>query len=79
VHKGERIDPQDYKWPQQLRLDAGIRRQMKAAEEGVPDPGYQPLYPIIPSSSPKGFAVQGIDSGIGTAAAEYRRFAPRAR
>src|ERR1700761_2944352 len=27
VHKGERIPPENYYWPQELSLDSGIRRQ----------------------------------------------------
>ena len=76
VHKGERIDPQDYQWPTKLSLSSGIERQMKAAAMEVPAPRYSPLYPIIPAMSPKEMAVQGVDSGIGVAAAELRRYAP---
>lgn len=79
VHKGERIDPADYHWPAQLRLDAGIRRQMRAAEKGEPEPRFRPLYPIIPSMSPKSMAMAGVDSGIGIASETLRRLAPRAR
>lgn len=76
VHKGERIDPQDYHWPGQLRLDSGIRRQLRAAGKGVPAPRFSPLYPNVPGMSPKGFAVEGVDSGIGTEAAALRHLGP---
>lgn len=32
VHRGERIDPQDYYLPKELSMDRGIRRQMAAAK-----------------------------------------------
>jgi hypothetical protein len=38
VHRGERIDPQDYVLPRNLSMDRGIRRQMAAAKRGIPAP-----------------------------------------
>lgn len=34
VHRGERIDPQDYYYPSELSADRGIKRQMRAKQDG---------------------------------------------
>lgn len=34
VHRGERIDPSDYYYPDKLRPERGISRQMRAVREG---------------------------------------------
>lgn len=34
VHRGERIDPSDYYYPSALTADRGIKRQMKATQNG---------------------------------------------
>jgi hypothetical protein len=35
VHRGERVDPQDYYYPESLRPERGIKRQMRAVYDGT--------------------------------------------
>lgn len=50
VHRGERIDAQDYFYPDALRADRGIRRQMKASLVGntLMAPRFAPDFDMVP-------------------------------
>ncbi len=49
VHRGERIDQNDYYLPTELSADRGIRRQMSAARKGVPTPRFAPVFALAPA------------------------------
>jgi len=49
VHRGERIDQNDYYLPTNLTADRGIRRQMAAAKKGVPTPRFSPAFLLAPA------------------------------
>lgn len=49
VHKGERIDMQSYYYPEGLDNMAGIRRQMKAAENGGRSQRHAPVAKLVPA------------------------------
>ena len=49
VHRGERIDPNDYYLPKELSMDRGIRRQMAAAKRGVPAARFTPNINLAPA------------------------------
>ena len=49
VHRGERIDPNDYFLPRELSMDRGIRRQMQAAKRGVPAARFAPNINLAPA------------------------------
>lgn len=49
VHRGERIDPQDYYLPNNLTADRGIKRQMAAAKKGAPAPRFAPAFMLAPA------------------------------
>ena len=49
VHRGERIDPSDYYLPGQLAADRGIKRQMAAANKGVPAARFAPNINLAPA------------------------------
>ena len=49
VHRGERIDMQDYYYPEGLDNMAGIRRQMKAAKNGVRSQRHAPVSKLVPA------------------------------
>lgn len=49
VHKGERIDPQDYFLPRDMGADRGIRRQMQAAARQMPTPRFAPAFALAPA------------------------------
>lgn len=48
VHRGERIDPQDYFLPKELSMDRGIKRQMAAARKKEAVPRNSPVTTIVP-------------------------------
>lgn len=48
VHRGERIDQNDYYLPNNLTADRGIKRQMAAAKKGVPAPRFAPSTALVP-------------------------------
>lgn len=50
VHRGERIDPQDYFYPSALQPDRGIKTQMRAAQVGnlLMAPRQAPQFDFIP-------------------------------
>ena len=50
VHRGERIDPQDYYYPDALKPDRGIKRQMKAKFDGQSylSPRFTPQFDMVP-------------------------------
>lgn len=49
VHRGERIDQNDYYLPTGLTADRGIKRQMAAARQGMPVPRYAPNIKLAPA------------------------------
>lgn len=49
VHRGERIDPNDYYLPAQLSADRGIKRQMAAANKGMPVSRFAPSIKLAPA------------------------------
>lgn len=49
VHRGERIDPNDYFLPTQLAADRGIKRQMSAAKRGIPAARFAPSIALAPA------------------------------
>ena len=49
VHRGERIDPQDYFLPSSLSMDRGIKRQMAAANRGEPVARFAPNIKLAPA------------------------------
>jgi hypothetical protein len=49
VHRGERIDQNDYYLPTNLTADRGIKRQMAAAKRGVPTPRFSPAFLLAPA------------------------------
>lgn len=49
VHRGERIDPNDYFLPKELSMDRGIRRQMQAAKRGVAPTRFAPNINLAPA------------------------------
>lgn len=49
VHRGERIDPQDYFLPKELSMDRGIRRQMAAARKNQAVPRNAPVFSLAPA------------------------------
>jgi hypothetical protein len=50
VHRGERVDPQGYYYPDSLRADRGIRRQMRASYDGnaYVTSRYAPQFDMVP-------------------------------
>lgn len=49
VHRGERIDPQDYFLPKELSMDRGIKRQMSAARKNQAVPRNAPVSSMVPA------------------------------
>lgn len=49
VHRGERIDPQDYHLPKELSMDRGIKRQMAAARKKQAVPRNAPVASLAPA------------------------------
>lgn len=49
VHRGERVDPSDYYYPEGLKPDRGIKRQMAAARRGVPVQRQSPDFTLAPA------------------------------
>jgi hypothetical protein len=49
VHRGERIDPGDYYYPDNFKADRGIARQMAAARKGAPSPRFAPAFSLAPA------------------------------
>ena len=49
VHRGERIDQNDYYLPAPLAADRGIKRQMAAARKGVPAQRFTPNINLAPA------------------------------
>jgi hypothetical protein len=49
VHRGERIDQNDYYLPNNLTADRGIKRQMAAAKKGMPVARYAPTFNLAPA------------------------------
>jgi hypothetical protein len=49
VHRGERIDQNDYYLPNNLTADRDIKRQMAAAKRGVPVPRFAPAALLAPA------------------------------
>jgi hypothetical protein len=49
VHRGERIEPSDYYYPQGLGPDRGIKRQQAAARKGVPVARNVPQMTLAPA------------------------------
>ena len=49
VHRGERVDPSDYYYPEGLDAQRGIRRQMRAAKSGKPVSRFAPDATIAPA------------------------------
>lgn len=49
VHRGERIDPGDYYYPNGFQSDRGIVRQLAAAKKGVPAPRFVPSFALAPA------------------------------
>jgi hypothetical protein len=49
VHRGERIDPNDYYLPRELSMDRGIKRQMSAARRGIAAPRFTPNINLAPA------------------------------
>jgi hypothetical protein len=46
VHKGERIDPSDYIWPESLQPDRGLRNQARGIKTTFVE-GMQPAEPLV--------------------------------
>lgn len=49
VHRGERIDQNDYYLPNNLTADRGIKRQMAAAKKGTPAARFAPASSLVPA------------------------------
>jgi hypothetical protein len=82
VHKGERIDPADYMWPQELQPTDGITRQGMEAmpfDTMMLSPRYAPKVEMLPSYDPayevKQQVMWGADPGIGRTT-QLKKLAP---
>jgi hypothetical protein len=70
VHKGERIDPGDYIWPEQFNLETGLKREATTGLKWAPPGGGEPA-PLLTNEGRMsnqadyaGMAPRGIPSGF---------------
>jgi hypothetical protein len=77
VHKGERIDPSDYYFPQALQPTDGITRQMQAVEYDTVmlSARNAPRYELLPQYSIKEETMMEAGPGIGRTT-QLRKLAP---